>query len=136
MTPDEERRYDQAFWLDLENWVLQHRWDARAGIPCGPRRHLDSAWRTIMLQELEDYPRNTIQEYEAFVLSGHGDEWFQEEEQDSIAYRSNAPSDYFHIWSSVNGEPTANIRRHGSPGCQRVPECCAAQGCLHYAGGG
>ena len=146
MTPDsqnnlqvaEERRYEQAFWLDLENWVLQHRWDARIGIPCGPRRHLDTAWRTIMLQELEAYPRNTIEQYEAFVLSGQGDEWFLEDAEitGEITYRSHAPSDYLQFSSLVNGEHTTNIRRIGETGRSRVQERGAAQRSVYHAGGG
>ena len=134
----EERRYEQAFWLDLENWALQHRWDARIGIPCGPRRHLDTAWRTIMLQELEAYPRNTIEQYEAFVLSGQGDDWFLEDAEitGEITYRSHAPSDYIQFSSFVNGEHATNIRRIWETGRSSLQECGAAQRGVHHAGGG
>ena len=76
----QERRDQNNFLMDLENWVLEHRWDARIGIPCGPQRHLDHLWGEVMRQEIADYyPRRTYEEYCGWVLSGGGDEWFQPE---------------------------------------------------------
>ena len=65
------------FLMDLENWVLEHRWDARIGIPCGRARHLDHQWGEVMREEMADYPRRTYEEYCEWVESGGGDEWFQ-----------------------------------------------------------
>ena len=126
-------RDDVNFWLDLENYVLQHKWDARCGVPCGPRRHLDDGWRAEMLVELEDYPRNSIEQYDAFVLAGHGDEWFQEVGPLCIVYRSRVPD----FCASVNGrgESTSYLRRFGETGSGGLPERCEAQGRVHYTGG-
>ena len=127
-------RDDVNFWLDLENYVLQHKWDARCGVPCGPRRHLDDGWRAEMLVELEDYPRNSIEQYEAFVLAGHGDEWFQEDGQASIVYRSHVLDSR----ANVNGcgEPTSYLRCFGETGGGPIPDSRAPQGSVHYTGGG
>ena len=74
----QERRDQNNFLMDLENWVLEHRWDARIGIPCGPQRHLDHLWGQVMEEEIADYyPRRTYKEYCDWVVSGGGDEWFQ-----------------------------------------------------------
>ena len=54
MVPQEQIDRDN-FLMDLENWVLQHRWDARLGIPCGPRRHLDHLWGEVMREEMGKY---------------------------------------------------------------------------------
>ena len=79
MAPQEQRD-ENNFLMDLENWVLEHRWDARIGIPCGPQRHLDHLWGQVMEEEIADYyPRRTYKEYCEWVLSGGGDEWFQPE---------------------------------------------------------
>ena len=134
MTPAERDRADTNFWLDLENWVLQHRWDARAGIPVGPRRHHDTTWRAVMLEELEDYPRNSIEQYEAFVLAGNGDEWFQEGEAGTLMYRANVSV----FCAQVNGrcESANYLRRFGASGCERISERCEAQAGVPYTGGG
>ena len=86
MAPSEQKM-ERAFWLDFENYVLQHHWDARVGVPCGPRRHLDTLWRQVVAEQLQDYPRRSLQDYEAHVLAGRGDEWFQEAEADVVVYR-------------------------------------------------
>ena len=127
-------RADTNFWLDLENWVLQNRWDARAGTPVGPRRHIDTTWREVMLQELEDYPRNTIEQYEAFVLAGNGDEWFQEGEAGTLMYRANVPV----FCAQVNGrsEPSSYLRRFGEAGSGALPDRRETEGRVHYTGGG
>ena len=127
-------RDDVNFWLDIENYVLEHKWDARCGVPCGPRRHLDSGWRAEMLAELENYPRNSIEQYSAFVLQGFGDEWFQEDDQTSIVYRSHVPDSC----APLNGcsEPPTYLRRFGEAGSGALPERGEAPGSVHYTGGG
>ena len=78
----QEQRDLDAFLMDLENWVLQHRWDSRIGIPCGPRRHLDHLWGEVMKEELAEYPRKNWLEYCEWVQNGGGDEWFQDGDPD------------------------------------------------------
>ena len=83
MAPQEQRDLNN-FLMDLEHYVLQHRWDARIGIPCGPQRHLDHLWGQVMEEEMKDYPRRTYEEYCEWVESGGGDEWFQEDQEGII----------------------------------------------------
>ena len=89
MAPQEQRDLN-AFLMDLENWVLQHRWDCRIGIPCGPRRHLDRLWGEVMREEMADYPRRTYDQYCAWVESGGGDEYFQPSEPDQAYVEAQA----------------------------------------------
>ena len=106
MAPSEQRDLNN-FLMDLKNWVLQHRWDARIGIPCGPRRHgreapaqsagraparsaLDHLWGEIMREELADYPRRTYEEYCGWVENGGGDEYFQPSEPDPAYVEAQA----------------------------------------------
>ena len=76
----QEQRNTDNFFMDLENWALEHRWDARIGIPCGRARHLDHLWGEVMRGEMADYPRRTFDQYCEWVESGGGDDWFQPEE--------------------------------------------------------
>ena len=103
MAPQEQRDLNN-FMMDLENWVLEHRWDARIGIPCGPQRHLDHLWGQVMMEEMADYPRRTYEEYCEWVESGGGDEWFQPEFQSEVNGRPEPP-----------GPPT-DLRRIGQAG--------------------
>ena len=80
----QEQRDTNNFFMDLENWVLEHRWDCRIGIPCGPQRHLDHLWGQVMEEEMKDYPRRTYDQYCAWVESGGGDDWFQEDQEGII----------------------------------------------------
>ena len=83
MAPQEQRDLNN-FLMDLENWVLEHRWDCRIGIPCGRARHLDHLWGEVMRGEMADYPRRTYDQYCAWVDIGGGDEWFQEDQEGII----------------------------------------------------
>ena len=79
-TMDEYVRDRNNFYMDLENWFLEHKWCAPA--PTGPARHLfNSAWGQMMRVEFLDYdpPRDFI-DYSSWVEHGGGDEWFQPEE--------------------------------------------------------
>ena len=89
----QEQRDTNNFFMDLENWLLEHRWDTRIGIPCGPRRHLDHLWGEVMVEEMADYPRRTYEEYCEWVESGGGDEWFQPEFQSEVNGRPEPPTD-------------------------------------------
>ena len=51
---DEYQRDRDAFYMDLENWLVEHKW--RAPVPTGPARHLfNSAWGQMMRVEFLDY---------------------------------------------------------------------------------
>ncbi len=65
-----------AFLADFENNCLAE-WDARQGIPTGPKRYEDEAWAAHVLSMLEFSDTSWI-EYVTFVNEGHGDEWFME----------------------------------------------------------
>ena len=67
------------FLMDFENWCLEHRWDARKGIPTGPYRYEDTEWATMMKKECE-FSDTFFEEYCEWCSQGGGDEWFQEEE--------------------------------------------------------
>ena len=86
----QERRNTDNFFMDLENWALEHRWDARIGIPCGRARHLDHLWGEVMRGEMADYPRRTFDQYCEWVESGGGDDWFQPEEPDHAYIEAQA----------------------------------------------
>ena len=86
----QEQRDTNNFFMDLENWVLEHRWDARIGIPCGRARHLDHLWGEVMREEMADYPRRTYDQYCAWVESGGGDEYFQPSEPDQAYVEAQA----------------------------------------------
>ena len=79
----QEQRDTNNFFMDLENWVLEHRWDCRIGIP-QRARHLDDLWGQVMEEEMKDYPRRTYDQYCAWVESGGGDDWFQEDQEGII----------------------------------------------------
>ena len=94
MVRTDEQRYRDAFFMDLENWCLEHRWYALP--PIGRSRHIDSPWGDMMKDELnmiyplrthesktetpEFYPERTWRDYSDWVVDGGGDEWFQPEE--------------------------------------------------------
>ena len=72
-----QHKVDDNFMMDFENWVLEHKWDARAGIPIGKDRHENEAWAEVMREALE-FSDTTWAVYVAWVKAGGGDEWFQE----------------------------------------------------------
>ena len=77
---DEYSRDRNSFYMDLENWCLEHQWCAP--VPTGPARHLfNSAWGQMMRAEFLDCdpPRNYI-DYSSWVEHGGGDDWFQPQE--------------------------------------------------------
>ncbi len=66
--------------MDWENAILGD-WDARNGIPRGPRRFENTEWAALIRQHV--FPHHSDvdwQEYVQWVSQGGGDEWFQEEE--------------------------------------------------------
>ena len=113
MAPTRDQVDLQSFLLDLENWVLTNRWDMRLGVPCGRLRHV-GLWGEVMRVELLDYPRRQWSDYCDWVLSGGGDDWFQEAEQNPAYYRESAMP----LPANVNGhDPTADdLRRVGQAG--------------------
>ena len=98
MAPQEQKDFNN-FMMDLENWVLEHRWDARIGIPCGPRRFEDPLWALVMKEEIEEYPRKTWDEYCEWVADGGGDDWFQPSEPE--------------LPDQVNGQASGDLRGVG-----------------------
>ena len=106
----QEQRDRDNFFMDLENWLLGHKWDSRVGVPCGPRRHLDHLWGEVMKTELEDYPRKTYEDYCLWVESGGGDEWFQPDFQSEFQVVVNS------VTENGPSEPTKNLRRIGQAG--------------------
>ena len=85
-----EQRFRNAWFMDLENWALEHKWyDAP---PIGSGRHI-GPWGDMMKDQLnmkyplrtyesrqdtpEFYPDRTWHDYCAWVVSGGGDHWFQ-----------------------------------------------------------
>ncbi len=80
---DQPRRSlpDDAFMMDWENSILEKHWDARNGIPKGPRRFENAEWAaTIRNHSFPFHSGVTWEEYVQWVSQGGGDEWFQEEE--------------------------------------------------------
>ncbi len=73
----ERLRHRDAFYMDLENYILG-QWDARQGIPKGPRRHENELWAAHVKGHLEDADA-TWAAYVSWVSQGGGDEWFVEE---------------------------------------------------------
>ena len=68
-----------AFLMDFENDVLRY-WDARKGIPRGPRRFEKQEWAALIMSQV--FPHHSDvdwEEYVEWVSQGGGDEWFQEE---------------------------------------------------------
>ena len=108
------------FLMDLENWVLEHRWDARLGVPCGRLRHVDSLWGETMRIELLAYPRRCWADYREWVASGGGDDLFQPAELvwNQCRYRESVlPIPAATTAASVNGHgPTPDyLRREWQP---------------------
>ncbi len=68
----QRRRYQNAFLMDFENWVLT-LWDLE--IPTGPRRYENEAWAALMQSNLE-FSDTCWEEYVEWVKQGGGDEWF------------------------------------------------------------
>ena len=73
----ERRKHRNNFMMDFENSALA-RWDSSQGIPTGPARYEHHVWATHMQEYLQDSDE-CWEEYVAWVQSGWGDEWFQEE---------------------------------------------------------
>ena len=70
------------FCIDFENAVLRE-WDTHKDIPRGPRRFENAEWAELIKRNV--YPDHwdiDWEEYEDWVSRGHGDEWFQEEEDE------------------------------------------------------
>ena len=73
-------RHRNNFMLDLENSILSE-WDARQGVPQGPRRFEVEAWAALVKRNM--FPSHSDvdwDEYCDWVRKGGGDEWFHEEE--------------------------------------------------------
>ena len=113
MVPVRDQVDLRNFLMDLENWVLEHRWDARLGVPCGRLRHVDSLWGETMRFELLAYPRRCWDDYCEWVASGGGDDWFQPAELSETRYRESAmPLPVAAKHATVNGySPTADDLR-------------------------
>ncbi len=77
-TTKERQRHLNNFMMDFENHVLRE-WDARGGVPRGPRRFENKNWAALMKSHLE-FSDTCWEEYVTWVQQGGGDEWFQEEE--------------------------------------------------------
>ena len=111
---DEYRRDRNNFYMDLENYALEHVW--RAPAPTGPARHLNSAWGQMMRAEMVDYdPPKTYVDYCSWVEHGGGDDWFQPAEPENpCRYRESAmPLPVASNAASVNGHDstTDDLRR-------------------------
>ena len=68
-----------SFMMDFENDVLRC-WDARKGIPRGPRRFEKQEWAALIMSQV--FPHHSDvdwEEYVEWVSQGGGDAWFQEE---------------------------------------------------------
>ena len=73
------QKLDLNFCMDFENSLLVE-WDARNGIPKGPRRYENARW--AMLVKSRVFPAHSDldwDEYVAYCPLG-GDEWFWEED--------------------------------------------------------
>ncbi len=133
------------FMMDFENYVLS-LWDARQGIPTGLRRYKNEGWAKLMKSNLEDSD-TCWEEYVAWVDSGGGDEWFEEEalfctkHQEGpldVWYDCHAcvqevregpmPRDGRYICDSINGrqgcEVAGTVRGGGEAGRPRLPHLC------------
>ena len=73
----ERRCHCNAFMMDFENWALR-RWASSQGIPTGPERFKVRAWADHMKEALRDSD-TSWDEYVAWVQSGGGDDFFQED---------------------------------------------------------
>ena len=72
------RPVNDDFMMDFENSVLENDWDARQGIPTGPRRYENPEWAKMIRSQV--YPHHSDvnwREYVSWVRGGGGDEWFQ-----------------------------------------------------------
>ena len=64
------------FLMDFENSLLED-WDARKGIPTGPRRFENAEWAELVKRNVyPNHPDVDWDEYVDWVSSGGGDEWF------------------------------------------------------------
>ena len=133
MAPFEERdRYREAFLSDLENWCLAYpRWDARLGLPRGKYRYMDPVWSQVVLSHIDDYPRQTWEDYIAYCEAGCGDEWFQmEEAEDGEDVRSwRCTCEDPDCITLVNGEVAGNLHRGRSPFSARSEDEGCQSGC-------
>ena len=121
MVPVRDQVDLRNFLMDLENWVLEHRWDARLGVPCGRLRHVDSLWGETMRCELLAYPRRCWDDYSDWVGRGGGDDWFQPAELEwnpETRYRESAMPPAAPTHTSVNGhgQTPDDLRRVGQAG--------------------
>ena len=71
----ERQRDHDAFMMDLENYILGH-WDARQGIPKGPRRHENALWAAHVKSHLVDTDTTWVG-YVSWVSQGGADEHFR-----------------------------------------------------------
>ena len=131
MAPSEQRDRN-AFLMDFENWCLAYpRWDNRLGLPRGRSRHLDPLWRAVIQDHLDEYPRQTWEEYVAFCEAGKGDEWFQMDEREANestrCWPCTCEDPYCNVL--VNGQTAGDLHR-GRPtfGACSEDEGCARGG--------
>ena len=71
-----------AFMMDWENSIMQGHWDARNGIPKGPRRYQNRQWAELILEHVFPHHSDvTWDNYASRVRNGGVDEWFQLQEE-------------------------------------------------------
>ena len=81
--PNKKYHKNYAFMMDFENECLSQNWMGPP--PIGPKRYQDPKWaKMIQTQVFPFHSDIDWVEYVEFCESGHGDEWFQEDEEKSI----------------------------------------------------
>ena len=72
-----------AFMMDFENSCLEQNWDSQIHAK-GPKRHEDPQWAAMIQKSV--YPHHSDvdwTEYVEWVRNGGGDEWFQEDDEET-----------------------------------------------------
>ena len=72
-----------AFMMDFENSCLENNWNNSIRVK-GPTRHENAEWAAMIQSHV--FPKNSEidwQEYVDWVRNGGGDEWFQEDDDET-----------------------------------------------------
>jgi hypothetical protein len=66
---------EDNFYMDTENWILQHKWKNKLSDLTGIKRLNNLEWINLIFEYI-DLPEINFSKYKKWVIQGNGDEWF------------------------------------------------------------
>jgi hypothetical protein len=74
-TPTVFTNTQDNFFMDTENWILEHKWKNKWSDLTGLKRLNNSEWIKLVYEHM-DLPEINFELYKEWVTQGNGDEWF------------------------------------------------------------